>query len=145
MQSSEGTEEGRRAALPPPPSSAPLTAPPPPLSLSSLFWTVQWSFPVTAVLLSRGGGSSTGREAAWDRWTCLAPPPTTASLIKNRSAATIDVLSRVGANESVGLGWGGGGVGCRGQDRGTEFVFFLFCFLTHILPIMVELPCLALS
>lgn len=35
----------------------------------------QWSFPVTAVLLSRGGGSSTGREAAWDRWTCPAPPP----------------------------------------------------------------------
>lgn len=62
------------------------------------------------MLLSRGGGSSTGREAAWDRWTCPAPPPTTASLIKNRSAATIDVFSRVGATESGG-GEGGGGSG----------------------------------
>lgn len=63
--------------------------PRPPLPLSLFFFSGQWSFPVTAVLLSRGGGSSTGREAAWDRWTCPAPPPlsppTTASLIKNRS------------------------------------------------------------
>lgn len=43
------------------------------------------AFPVTAVHLSRGGGSSTGREAAWDRWTSPAPPPTTAPLIKDTS------------------------------------------------------------
>lgn len=49
----------------------------------------QQGFPVTAVLLSRGGGSSTGREAAWDRWTSPAPtpllPPTATYLIKNTS------------------------------------------------------------
>lgn len=107
-----GRRRGGAALLP----SVPLT--PPPLHPSSssfffffFFWTVQWSFPVTAVLLSRGGGSSTGREAAWDRWTCPAPPPTTASLIKNRSAATIDVFSRVGATDSGGEGGGGGKVG----------------------------------
>lgn len=123
VESSEGTEEGRRAALTPP-SPPPPTAPPP-LSLSFFLWTVQSSFPVTAVLLSRGGGSSTGREAAWDRWTCPAPPPTTASLIKNRSAAAIDVLSGVGATEPgvCAVGVPGGGTFSATRDGEVQRCF----------------------
>lgn len=74
----------------------------------------QWSFPVTAVLLSRGGGSSTGREAAWDRWTCPAPPPLsppmTASLIKNTSwpqseCSWVDAYAVCGRVEVANFVW----------------------------------------
>lgn len=117
VESSEGAGGGEESC------SALLTAPPLHLLFIIIFfffWTGQWSFPVTAVLLSRGGGSSTGREAAWDRWTCPAPPPTTASLIKNRSAAPIDVLSRVGATE-----WGGGTGGTFSAVRDRKSCIFL--------------------
>lgn len=128
-----GRRRGGAALLP----SVPLNPPHPPappfffVLFFFFFWTVQWSFPVTAVLLSRGGGSSTGREAAWDRWTCPAPPPTTASLIKNRSAATIDVFSRVGATESGGGGRGRGHFPClKGtvefRDASRSGVAFFF-------------------